>query len=803
MTQAARALAVVILLWCLPAATAQSVVSEVKLRTDPAEAKVRPLESIVVQLLAYSEIDDGSGGKKKVRVQPASEVRFSLKDANGGWLSKPFRFQGQETEAFYEPEGSGLAAIIFRRATSQYVRQDSTLYTAPEKTGAYEIQAELDGKSATISIAVDSAASSLRPAETTQFPGESGSRDPYRRLAEHYAPFVAQETWFQPKSDYLARFDLDGDWHGDNNWQNAEAGSSQAYVHYAAMETETHWFLVYNFFHPRDYSDKCVVGTCHENDNEGLILTIEKDGSQFGRLLAMETLAHNNIYSHRADRRVQSDIHNLDGEVELYEGSHPVVFIEAGGHGVYGSLGSHARFTLRSGEFAGGTGVTYVYRGKAERPKHANDRLVGYELLPIYDHWWVRSSSEAGRRDRMFDDYYQYVPYGGRPATRVPEVSGAFYGRMHGSNKARPFWGWFDNRTQKRQVVATGQWGLDPAYAVSQNLRMPRPFSLNYVFNPYLGIGQPTASEVSQAQPAGVSTPADTGGGLDVASSEFQPRRASDYDADSKRGTFDLRFYVDLTMELSVQGDMVRYRFEGQRPRDDGSEYSQPIPRAVFSRFDLEQKDGRGEIVLLEKPSAENDYTAKLRISDSRGGDDRYHARLSWEWTTAAPAAAPSSGSASSGPGSPSSGRSRVLSRHIEDLLAAEAGTEVSEAASSPLPGAELRSSDNDPSRYNSSNEGLFEFRGQVDGSVLFRIRADRVFAEAESGGPVEVERFSFSQPLPLAAVAEVSVDQRDGRGEVVLLERPWQGNDFTAVIRVTDSRGGDDRYHFRLQWRR
>jgi hypothetical protein len=121
----------------------------------------------------------------------------------------------------------------------------------------------------------------------------------------------------------------------------------------------------------------------------------------------------------------------------------------------------------------------------------------------------------------------------------------------------------------------------------------------------------------------------------------------------------------------------------------------------------------------------------------------------------------------------------------------------------SPLPGVELSSSENDPSRYNNSSEGLFEFRGRVDGSVLFRIQGGRVFAEAEAGRPAEVERFSFSQPLPSSGLAAIEVEQRDGRGEVVLLERPWQGNNFTAVIRVSDPRGGDDRYHFRLQWRR
>ena len=807
MKQAVRSLAAGVFLLWLPAALGQSVISEIKLHSDPADAKVRPLESIVVQLLAYSEIDDGNGGKKKVRVQPTSETHFTLEGDNSGWLSKPFRFQGQESESFYQPEGAGLAAIIFQRARGEYVLQDSTLYTAPQKTGKYKVKAELDGKTASIEINVDSGAPSRRPAEKTQFPAESASRDPYRPLAEHYAPFIAQETWFDPKCDYLARFDFDGDWHGDDNWDDAETGSSQAYVNYAAIESETHWFLIYNFYHPRDYSDKCVVGTCHENDNEGMILTIEKDGSQFGKLLAMETLAHNNIYSFRADSRVQGAIHDIDGEIEMYEGSHPVVFIESGGHGVYGSLGGHAAFTLRSGKFTGGTGVTFYYKGKAERPKFANDSNVGYELLPIYENWWLRANSEQGRSDHMFDEYYQYMPYGGRPGVPEREIAGSFYGRMKASNKAKPFWGWFDNRTLKQKAVATGQWGLDPAYAVTQDLRMPQPFSLNYVFNPYLGVGKPGAGGVSVGQP--VETPG-ASVGSNVPASEFRPKRSSDYDPNSRRGQFDLRFYVDLTMDLYVQGDTVHYTFEGQRPRDDGSEYSQPIPRAVFSRFDLEQKDGRGEIVLLEKPTPQNNYTAKLRITDSSGGEDRYHARLSWEWTAAA------AGGASTPPGSASTaaasntsapvgsatapGDSQIFSKHIGDILSGTAGTPASNA---PLPGVELFSNDNNPNAYDQGSEGLFEFRGRVDGDVVFRIRGDRVFAEAESGGPVEVERFAFSQPLPASTAADVSVEQHDGRGKVVLLERPGPENGFTAAVRVSDPQGGADRYHFQLRWRR
>jgi hypothetical protein len=408
----------------------------------------------------------------------------------------------------------------------------------------------------------------------------------------------------------------------------------------------------------------------------------------------------------------------------------------------------------------------------------------------------------------MFDEYYQYLPYGGRPTVREREISGSFYGRMHSSNKAKPFWAWHDSRTAKQRVLAPGQWALDPAYAVSRNLNMPQPFSLNYVFNPYLGIGQPTANEISQAQPAGTAPSAGglSGlGALNGAVSEFRPKQSRDYDPNSKRGQFDLRFYVDHTMELYVQSDVVRYRFEGQQPRDDGSEYSQPIPRAVFGRFDLEQQDGRGEIILVERPSLENDYTAKLRISDTRGGDDRYHARLSWEWSEAAPATATNTASATATTSAASGGTSQVLSRHIQDWLrgaSTDAGPAVTQQPNL-LPGMELSSSDNNPGNYNNANDGLFEFRGRVDGAVVFRIRGDRVFAEAESGRPAEVERFSFSQALPAATLADVSVEKRDGRGSVVLLERPWQGNDFTAVVRVEDPSGGDDRYHFLLQWRR
>jgi hypothetical protein len=768
-------------------AAAQSLVTEIKIRTDPEDAKIRPLDEMAVQVVAYGEVTDAAGKTEKVRLQEAG-AKVTIKEENGGWLSKPFRFPGQETEPFYQRPDAGLAAIIFRRAQGDYVLQDAVLYTAPEQTGKYHIEADLNGKTASLTIEVDTNAPARRVAEETYFAREAPSSDPYRRLVEHYAPFIAQETWFQPKSDYLARFDLDGDWEGDNNWDDAEKGSSQAYVHYAVMETQTHWFLIYNFFHPRDYSDKCVVGTCHENDNEGLILTVEKDGSAMGHLLTMETLAHNNIYSYVNDRRVRSNLHNPDGQMELHEGSHPVIFIESGGHGVFGSTDPHAHYSPGNDAFADGTGVTYRYKGVAEKPKHANDRNVGYELLPIYDYWWTKANQ--GNANRTFDAYFRYTPYGNRPGVPFDQIAGSFLGRKFSSNSAKPFWGWHDNRTAKRQVLAPGQWALDPAYGVSVDLRMPEPFSLTYLFNPYLGIGNATPqimSGPSAAPPPATVSSSGTSPSLTGTMGEFRARLSGGQDAGSKRGSFDVRLVIDGEALVYVQGSTIRYEsVSGRPPANEGSEYSQELPRAHFTRFTLSKRDGRGEVELLEQPSAANDYTAKLRFSDPKGGDDHYQARLEWEWDTLA---------------EPDPQPTGILSRHMEVL--GEAGNASIQRGSSTPPGTELRSGTNDPSEYSNSSSGAFEFWGRVDGTVILRIQGDRVYAENTSGRPVELEKFAFSQPVPGSRVGKMELDKRDGRGQAVLLERPWEENGFQAVIQISDPSGGDDNYHLVLRWER
>jgi hypothetical protein len=579
-------------------------ITEIRLRTDPAEAKVRPLESLVVQVRAY-----GKPNEDVVRLQRTG-AKLRLLQEGGGWLSKTFVFQGKDEEKFFEESGRSIINIL-RQQTGEFVNKDSFLYTAPEKPGKYTIEAELEGSKATVEIEVATNAPSRNKPEKTSFAAEKPSADPYRQLAEHWAPFLAQETWFQPKSDMAARFDFDGDWAGDNNWDRLEEGSSQAYVYYAVMDTGTHWFLIYNVFHPRDYSDKCAAGTCHENDNEGIILTVVKDGSRFGRLQVMETLAHNNIYSMTAEKSIRNGVHDIDGPVEFHDWSHPAVYIESGGHGIYGSSTTHSRYNFAKGEFTEGTGITYVYKGVAERPRHANDRLVGYDLLPILDHWWAKA--EQGKwRERTFDEYFQYQPYGGRP--RIPfSIGGAFYGRKMAANKAKPFWGWHDTLTLKRGVLAAGQWGLDPAYGVSRNLTFPSgsEFSLDYVYNPYLGIGQP------QALPP---------------PSEFLTAASPTVPAALEQsGRVEVELRVDGTVEMMVAWDSATASaVSGQPPGPVKAVFSSPIPPGVLKQMSLRKLDGRGDVKLIAQPGPANEFTTIIRIEDSKAGADNYRFELNW-----------------------------------------------------------------------------------------------------------------------------------------------------------------------------
>jgi hypothetical protein len=95
---------------------------------------------------------------------------------------------------------------------------------------------------------------------------------------------------------------------------------------------------------------------------------------------------------------------------------------------------------------------------------------------------------------------------------------------------------------------------------------------------------------------------------------------------------------------------------------------------------------------------------------------------------------------------------------------------------------------------------GSLSWRGQVDDVVELEIRGDQVYERAISGQQVRDVSARFNSPLPRRRVT-VNVEKLRGRGDVTVVEQPSSRNNFTAVIRIRDNRGGADDYEIEVYW--
>src|SRR5690606_18899295 len=94
-------------------------------------------------------------------------------------------------------------------------------------------------------------------------------------LPKKPAPILTQGIGSEPKADIFTRVDYDGDWDPNNSWDNLHKFPHPPTVYYYVIESEKHTFITYAFFYPRDYAGMCFFVHCHENDFEGMRVTIE------------------------------------------------------------------------------------------------------------------------------------------------------------------------------------------------------------------------------------------------------------------------------------------------------------------------------------------------------------------------------------------------------------------------------------------------------------------------------------------------------------------------------------------------
>lgn len=274
-------------------------------------------------------------------------------------------------------------------------------------------------------------------------------------LAFHWAPVHHQDTDSSDHdADYLSTVDFDGDWNGLNNWENqTQLSRLTGAVYYSVVETSTHWFIVYSFFHPRDWDDEPdPFGTrTHENDLEGALLTVRKDGG-FGQLEAAVTVAHSDFYSYvPAGSPYRDGSETIDGTLLLVNGR-PATRQEAKGHGLYRWDGNN---------FPGGDGVVYYPAATGEVPSGGNDRNVNYRLVNTLETngmWARRNNSET------------YASFG------------TFRGDNGKDNAANAPWGWDDHDDG---AIYRGYMATDPALLVDKYFSNKGSFSLTYTRNAF------------------------------------------------------------------------------------------------------------------------------------------------------------------------------------------------------------------------------------------------------------------------------------------------------------------------------
>jgi hypothetical protein len=165
------------------------------------------------------------------------------------------------------------------------------------------------------------------------------------------------------------------------------------------VETDSHWFINYVAFHPRDWSDSVFQDRDeHENDFEGMLAIVRKDGTEFGTLDGIVTQAHGDFFSYTpAGSPLTQGHETIDGVLTLqtYLGvRRPAISQEAKGHGM--------KAWPFNGDFDGSAdqdGV--IYRPAMDPavidtiPTDGDDRDVKYRLVNLYTTLWIRQLLEA------------------------------------------------------------------------------------------------------------------------------------------------------------------------------------------------------------------------------------------------------------------------------------------------------------------------------------------------------------------------------------------------------------------------
>lgn len=282
-------------------------------------------------------------------------------------------------------------------------------------------------------------------------------------LAHHWAPIHFQDinkSSAHGSKDFITSVDRDGIWNVTWNWQNFNSYPLTAWVYYSVVSADSHHYITYAFYHPLDWDSGQ-----DNNDFEGALFIIRRNGSRWGTLEAIVTVWHTHFHAYfptdtplvsgcKIETQRECWIQWEEGRVKTSQ--------EWGGHGV----GCYPAYVKR-----GDDAVVYApSRSTAGVPPRVPDGAhltVPYRLVDIHE--------PGGLWDQ------RYNPRVFNPVLCYREMVGG-----HGN----PPWAWDD--VDDGGLVLRGAWTHDPALLAQYYFKLKdgsaKPweyFSRHYESNPY------------------------------------------------------------------------------------------------------------------------------------------------------------------------------------------------------------------------------------------------------------------------------------------------------------------------------
>ncbi len=302
----------------------------------------------------------------------------------------------------------------------------------------------------------------------------------YRALLEKHAPVFVQEIGQRPLYDVMTGVDFDGDHSGYDNVANARRYPLPAQIYGDVVaETEDSYYLFYGVYHVRDYDSTLreffFPSASHDNDFEGLMMVVDK---ATGSIPAIETWFHSRFLQF-ANAPDLGRSQTIDGKIHLEDGTHPMILVQALGHGV--------------------RCLQKIDEEKLARTPHAIYRLgaAATEMASL-------KGPFAAYELRTMDDFFRFAkgPFDPQSLLAEPQdfglgtapigkyISGNFKGDSSWA-RPKPPWSWAD----KFDTLRPGAWFFHPAHVFNRHFQLK--LSEDYLYNrPLEEIVQGTQEEL-------------------------------------------------------------------------------------------------------------------------------------------------------------------------------------------------------------------------------------------------------------------------------------------------------------------